>query len=169
MSTWNRHYKLFSFGSPRVLFDNTVQLMLSLSLHYFAGICSFAPRDVIEVMQNVNDFLDRNPTEVIVFIFQVNNNVGDEVNLNQFYDQLLLVNGLVNKLYIHPGRGNPWPTLRELTNPAYNKVSDCVAFIPSLVHSIWMSNFVLMIEYLTAKSKHASVVLCSVLFPHSAF
>lgn len=80
-------------------------------------------------MQNVNDFLDRNPTEVIVFIFQVNNNVGDRVDLNQFYDQLLLVNGLVNKLYIHPGRGNAWPTLRELTDPAYNKVSNGVAFI----------------------------------------
>lgn len=90
-------------------------------INFCHGICSFAPRDVIEVMQNVNDFLDRNPTEVIVFIFQVNNNVGDRVDLNQFYDQLLLVNGLVNKLYIHPGRGNAWPTLRELTDPAYNK------------------------------------------------
>lgn len=90
-------------------------------INFCHGICSFAPRDVVEVMQNVNDFLDRNPTEVIIFIYQVNNNVGDRVDLNQFYDQMLLVNGLVDKLYIHPGRGSPWPTLRELTDPEFNK------------------------------------------------
>ena len=72
-------------------------------------------------MQNVNDFLDQNPTEVIVFVYQVNNNVGQEVDLNDFYDQMMLVPGLIEKLYVHPGRGNAWPTLSELTNPAINK------------------------------------------------
>ena len=74
-------------------------------------------------MQNVNTFLDKNPTETIVFIFQVNNDVDEEVDLNQFYDQLLLVDGLVEKLYIHENAGTPWPTLRQQTDPAFNKVS----------------------------------------------
>ena len=50
-------------------------------------------------MQGVNKFLDGNPTETIVFIYQVNNDVDQEVNLNSFYDQLLLVDGLTEKLY----------------------------------------------------------------------
>jgi len=90
-------------------------------VNFCHGICSFAPREVVDVMQNVNDFLDRNPTEVIVFVYQVNNNVGQEVDLNDFYDKMMLVPGLVEKLYVHPGRGNAWPTLSELTNPAINK------------------------------------------------
>lgn len=85
------------------------------------GICSFAPRDIVDVMQNVNTFLDQNPTETVVFIYQVNNEVDEEVDLNQFYDQLLLVDGLVEKLYVHENAGTPWPTLRQQTDPAFNK------------------------------------------------
>jgi len=85
------------------------------------GICSFGPRDVVDVMQGVNEFLDRNPTETVVFIYQVNNDVDQEVDLNRFYDQLLLVDGLVEKLYVHENGGTPWPTLRQQTDPAFNK------------------------------------------------
>ena len=77
------------------------------------GICSFAPRDIVEVMQGVNKFLDDNPTESIVFIYQVNNDVDREVNLNSFYDQLELVDGLTEKLYVHSNAGTRWPTLRQ--------------------------------------------------------
>lgn len=85
------------------------------------GICALGPRDVVEVMQNVNEFLDKNPTETIVFIYQVDNGADQMVDLNAFYDKLLLVDGLVEKMYVHEGRDTPWPTLRQLTTPAFNK------------------------------------------------
>jgi len=86
------------------------------------GICALGPRDVVDVMFNVNQFLDKNPTETIIFIYQVDDEVDQKVDLNQFYDQMLLVDGLVEKLYVHNGPDTAWPTLRELTNPAFNKV-----------------------------------------------
>jgi hypothetical protein len=71
----------------------------------------------------ISTFLDENPTEVIVIVYQVNSDVDQEVNLNAYYDQLKLVDGLIDKLYVHPGVNTSWPTLGELTDPAVNKVS----------------------------------------------
>jgi len=87
------------------------------------GICGLGPRDVVEVMENVNEFLDKNPTEVIVFIYQIDNDADRNVDLNFFYDKMLLVDGLVDKLYVHDGPDTAWPTLRQLTTPAFNKVN----------------------------------------------
>jgi hypothetical protein len=78
----------------------------------------------VEVMDNVNTFLDENPTEVIVFIYQVNNDVDLTVDLNAFYSQLTQVDGFVDKMYVHGGTNVTWPTLRELKNT--NKV--CILF-----------------------------------------
>ena len=75
-------------------------------------------------MTNINTFLDANPTEVIVFIYQVNSAVDQPVDLNAFYSQLATIDGFLDKLYIHPGVDTPWPTLLELTAPAINKVSN---------------------------------------------
>ena len=97
------------------------ELKMSSSASLLKGICSFAPRDIVDVMQGVNKFLDENPTETVVFIYQVNNDVDQEVDLNSFYGQLLLVDGLVEKLYVHSDAGTPWPTLRQQTDPAFNK------------------------------------------------
>mmetsp|Transcript_25592 Transcript_25592/g.59981 ORF Transcript_25592/g.59981 Transcript_25592/m.59981 type:complete len:399 (-) Transcript_25592:290-1486(-) len=85
------------------------------------GICGFGPRDILDVMRNVNEFLDRNPTETIVFIYQVDNDADQKVDLNAFYDRLLLVDGLIEKLYVHDGPQKSWPTLRQLTSPTFNK------------------------------------------------
>jgi hypothetical protein len=74
-------------------------------------------------MTFVNTFLDDNPSEVIVFVYQVNNDVDETVDLNNFYSQLTAVDGFVDKLYVHPGPNVTWPTLRELTDPSFNKVS----------------------------------------------
>eukprot|EP00536_Pseudo-nitzschia_multiseries_P003643 jgi/Psemu1/302077/fgenesh1_kg.57_\ len=90
-------------------------------IYFCHGICALGPREVTDVMKSVNQFLDENPTEVIVFIYQVDDDAGAEVDLNQFYDQLLLVDGLVEKMYVHPGAGIPWPTLGQLTDPDFNR------------------------------------------------
>ena len=91
---------------------------------FLPGVCALGPRDVVEVMQNVNEFLDKNPTETIIFIYQVDNDAEQRVDLNAFYDKLLLVDGLIEKLYVHDGPDTPWPTLRQLTNPEFNKVRE---------------------------------------------
>mmetsp|Transcript_6834 Transcript_6834/g.11907 ORF Transcript_6834/g.11907 Transcript_6834/m.11907 type:complete len:393 (+) Transcript_6834:142-1320(+) len=80
------------------------------------GICTLGPRDVVEVMDFVNNFLDENPSEVIVFIYQVNNDVDQVVDLNDFYSQMTQVSGFMEKLYVHSGPNATWPTLRELTS-----------------------------------------------------
>lgn len=85
------------------------------------GLCSLGPRDVVEVMQNVNAFLDEHPTEVITFIYQIDNDADQRVDLNQFYDKMLLVDGFVEKIYVHEGADAEWPTLRQLTEPMNNK------------------------------------------------
>ena len=96
----------------------------SLFLLYNAckGICTLGPRDVVDVMNSVNTFLDNNPSEVVIFIYEVNNGVDRDVDLNLFYDKLLQVDGLVDKMYVHDDPTSPWPTLRELTDPSFNKV-----------------------------------------------
>jgi hypothetical protein len=91
--------------------------------HIFChGICTLGPRTVDDVMLGVNQFLDDNPTEVVVFIYQVNSNVDQEVNLQGFYDKMTLVDGFVDKIYVHDGPNSTWPTLGELTDPNVNKV-----------------------------------------------
>lgn len=85
------------------------------------GICTLGPRDVSDVMNGVNTFLDQNPSEIIVFIYQVNNDVDRYVDLNDFYDKLLQIEGLTEKMYVHDGPTSSWPTLRQLTDPNYNK------------------------------------------------
>lgn len=75
-------------------------------------------------MTNINNFLNDNPTEVIVFIYQVNSAVDQPVDLNAFNSQLATIDGFLDKLYVHPGVDTPWPTLGELTDPSVNKVSN---------------------------------------------
>ena len=84
-------------------------------------------------MQNVNAFLDENPSEVIIFIYQVNNDVDQQVDLNAFYDKLTQVDGVIDKLYIHDDMDSPWPTLRDLTNPAVNKVNTIIINLAVLI------------------------------------
>ena len=121
-----------------------VSRLLKTKIHIIKGICTLGPRKVVDVMQNVNAFLDENPSEVIIFIYQVNNDVDQQVDLNAFYDKLTQVDGVIDKLYIHDDMDSPWPTLRDLTNPAVNKVNTIkinlavlIVFIPFdvLIHN----------------------------------
>jgi hypothetical protein len=80
-------------------------------------------------MENVNTFLDENPTEIVVFIYQVNNDVDQPVDLNAFYNQLSAVDGFVDKMYVHGGTNVTWPTLRSLKNSNKVCMYVCVCFI----------------------------------------
>lgn len=72
-------------------------------------------------MKNVNKFLDQNPTEVVVFIYQIDDDADRKVDLDAFYDKMLLVDGFIDKLYVHEEPDAAWPTLRRLTTPTFNK------------------------------------------------
>ena len=79
------------------------------------GICNFGARDPFQVFQAINAFLDNNPNEVLMIVLEINSGVDQTVDLNVFYDGAIgNVEGLVNKIYLHPDAQTPWPTLSEL-------------------------------------------------------
>ena len=71
------------------------------------------------------EFLEKNPSEVVIFLFEITSDVDQPVELQSFYYILLQVMGLIQMVYKHdaPNSTNPWPTLRDLTDPANNQVS----------------------------------------------
>ena len=74
-------------------------------------------------MINFREFLIKNPSEVVVFIFEITDDVDQPVDLQAFYFLMVQIRGFIDMMYAHDGPGSTWPTLRKLTDPAYNKVS----------------------------------------------
>ena len=91
------------------------------SLTLCHGICSFGTRDIVDVMLGINDFLDQNPSEVIILPMEMNSEVGGDVDIFQVYDIMQEVPGFVDKFYVHANASDPWPTLGTLVET--NKVS----------------------------------------------
>lgn len=89
------------------------------------GICQIGARDPTEVFTNIVDFLNENPTEIIMINLQVNSEVSDEVDLNYFAS---LLNDNVaqfsDKLYVHDP-SQTWPTLRDLTGSKQVRSNHC--------------------------------------------
>jgi hypothetical protein len=77
------------------------------------GICNFGARDPVETFASINSFLDKNPTETILVVLEINSGVDEPVDLNELYSILSGVEGLLAKLYVHEETAAPWPTLRE--------------------------------------------------------
>lgn len=77
------------------------------------GVCHFGARDIVEVFANINRFLDLNPTEVVAIPLQINNGVGDTVDIKVLYNLMLQVPGFTDKFYVHENLVEDWPTLRE--------------------------------------------------------
>ena len=85
------------------------------------GICSFGTRDIAEVLLAINDFLDQNPSEIIIMPLELNSEVDQPVDIFELYDIMLGVSGFVDKFYVHPDPADPWPTLGTLVET--NQVS----------------------------------------------
>ena len=77
------------------------------------GVCYIGARSPDEVFGNIVDFLMQNPTEVILFTFEIDNNADETVSLDEFDEVLSAVPGLKAMTYVHTD-GSPWPTLGEL-------------------------------------------------------
>lgn len=85
----------------------------------FGGECNAnGVRDVIDVMRAFEQFLERNPSEIVIFFFEVRNDVDQYVDLNDFWFLFVQMWDIVEKVYVHDGgpdgKKKPWPTLREL-------------------------------------------------------
>lgn len=81
------------------------------------GTCLTASRDIRTVLRHLVAFLDANPHEVLLIPAQLSDQQfggGDTVTLAAIADAFASVPGWTERLYDHPGPGQPWPTLREL-------------------------------------------------------
>ena len=79
--------------------------------------CFLGTRDPLQVFENIYDFLQAMPDEVLVFSFQIDNDAGSDVNLTEFYEILELIPGFTDMLYMHnvPDEEKAtWPTLGSL-------------------------------------------------------
>lgn len=73
--------------------------------------CGIGPRDPTEVFTNVDKFLDDNPTEFIIFNFEMSR--GDNPpKQSELWDLMKPIDGFKRKTYNHVG--DVWPTAREL-------------------------------------------------------
>jgi hypothetical protein len=82
------------------------------------------------------EFLKRNPTELVIFFFEMRSDVDLFVDLQDFWFLLAQVMGFVEMVYVHdtPDSETPWPTLRELISN--NEVSLACDFYISIVCTI---------------------------------
>lgn len=81
------------------------------------AICNFGTRDPIKVFQNILDFLNKNPQEVILLIFQIGKYgtaPNNPIKLVDLESVMSKVPGFLNMLYTHPLTATAWPTLQEL-------------------------------------------------------
>lgn len=90
------------------------------------GICVIGALDPTEVFTNIVNFLNENPTEIIMINLQLNSEVSDEVDLNYFASLMNdNVAGFSDRLYIHDP-SQTWPTLRDLTGSGQVRTIHCV-------------------------------------------
>lgn len=78
------------------------------------GVCNFGTRDVVEVLSGINDFLDENPSEIMIVPIEMNGEADQAIDINDLYTLMLQVPGFVDKFYDHSNATAEWPTLGEL-------------------------------------------------------
>ena len=98
------------------------------------GVCNFGTRDVVEVLSGINDFLDENPSEIIIVPLELNGEVDQAIDINDLYTLILQVPGFVDKFYDHSNATAEWPTLGELKETG--KVC---------MFAVWTDNFICIV------------------------
>lgn len=79
------------------------------------GLCKLGTTDPSETFTAIQNWLDENPSEVILIPIQIDNSAGggDDVDLGKFYNLLNRIDGFTDRMY-EKIQGSEWPTLREL-------------------------------------------------------
>lgn len=87
-------------------------------LRLIHGLCALGGRDPEETFGSIVDFLKVNPTEIVIINIQVvrdeDENEDNTVALSDIESLVKRVPGMFPRMYSHPKRSEPWPTLREL-------------------------------------------------------
>jgi hypothetical protein len=81
------------------------------------GSCLLTSTDLHQMLERIVNFLDENPHEVIILPTEITNpilGISERVTLAEIEAVFNAVPGWNERLYQHPGPGQPWPTLREL-------------------------------------------------------
>jgi hypothetical protein len=91
------------------------------TLEFCHGVCSFGTRNVVDVFNSINTFVEDNLSEIMILPIEIDSNVDQPVSLDALYSLMQQVPGFVDKFYIHSNETAPWPTLGELVSS--NQVS----------------------------------------------
>ncbi len=85
----------------------------NMQIEFCHSYCGIGPRDPTEVFHNVNKFLDDNPTEFLIFNFEMSTSEDDEPpSQADLWELMKPIEGFRRKTYDHSG--GQWPTAREL-------------------------------------------------------
>jgi len=76
------------------------------------------------------EFLERNPSEIVLFFFEMRSDVDEYVDLQEFWLLMLQVKGLAQKIYGHdaPNSTNPWPLLGEMIDNEKVRLRNTISF-----------------------------------------
>lgn len=78
------------------------------------GFCKLGTRDPFEVFSNISNWLNNNPTEVLLIPTEINDEAGGgDVKLSDIYEVFSSIEGFTDKLY-SKGSDPKWPTMQEL-------------------------------------------------------
>ena len=77
------------------------------------GTCA-VHRDPVTVFEEMVDFLNNNPSEILHVTLELNSDAGDTVVLDDVYTLMQSASGFVDYLYVHSSLTDSWPTLREM-------------------------------------------------------
>lgn len=88
----------------------------------YHSLCGLGTRDPVEVLNNIGNFLDAHPSEVIVFFWQMPED--ESVTLDELH-AVVQSTDIASRLYAHNNNadaGTPWPTLGELVSAQQNVI-----------------------------------------------
>eukprot|EP00592_Proboscia_alata_P016742 CAMPEP_0194395364 /NCGR_PEP_ID=MMETSP0174-20130528/124381_1 /TAXON_ID=216777 /ORGANISM="Proboscia alata, Strain PI-D3" /LENGTH=263 /DNA_ID=CAMNT_0039191289 /DNA_START=501 /DNA_END=1292 /DNA_ORIENTATION=- len=83
-----------------------------LDLQFCHGVCFAGTREIIDVFQNLINFLNKNSNEVVILEFQMGTSSLDM--LNNLFDRMASVDGFVDMMYVHKDKIADWPVMNEI-------------------------------------------------------
>jgi len=84
------------------------------ALQFCHNICNYGERYPRDVFGNVAQFLDDDPSEVVVLLFQASSG-RESLVWNELHREMAAAAGLADRIYAHQ-RGTRWPTMGELVD-----------------------------------------------------
>ena len=81
------------------------------------GHCRLGKKDPETTFANINNFLERNPRDLVVITLQLDENAGGEApDMTELYNIMGNVPNFTKRIYEHKLFGGPWPKIGDLLN-----------------------------------------------------